>query len=224
MSPKAPFPHTPHRALQLAAFVAVALGTLATSPAFAGTIGTLGTISAQRALVVSTTQSPEFGTILVSGTALYTLKPGRTPCRAKCLRVWPEVLLPKGVKNAAAGAGVDAARLGTVKRKGGALQVTYAGMALYRFSHDTAPGLVTGNVKDTWGTWSVVVISAPAMAPAQPGPGTAPVPTTTPNATSETGGSTRATPTTPMTSPPTTVATSPPTTTTSAPGGGGVSF
>lgn len=112
---------------------------------------------ATKSIVISTAKNPKLGTILVSGRTLYTLKPSGTACTAKCLKYWPEVLLPKGVTKATAGNGVSAAKLGTVKRAGGALQVTYAGKPLYWFSKDTAAGQVNGNVTDTWGQWSAVV-------------------------------------------------------------------
>lgn len=115
----------------------------------------VGTASAKTGLVISTSKNTSFGTILVSGTALYTLKTSSTPCNAQCTKIWPEVLLPKGAKGAKAGPGVNAAKLGTVKRAHGALQVTYAGKPLYRFSLDT-PGQVTGNITDTWGKWTVM--------------------------------------------------------------------
>jgi predicted lipoprotein with Yx(FWY)xxD motif len=117
----------------------------------------VGAADAATARVISTSKNSQFGTILVSGTALYTLKASATPCTAQCLKIWPEVLLPKGVTKAKAGAGVNAAKLGTVKRAHGALQVTYAGKPLYWFSGDTAAGQVGGNITDTWGKWTVAV-------------------------------------------------------------------
>ena len=115
---------------------------------------------------VSAVQSAGHGTILVSGNTLYTLKtPSQTPCAADCLKIWPALLLPAGSTAAIAGPGVDASKLGTVAQ-GSALQVTYAGQALYYFSQDTGPGQVTGNVNDVWGTWSDVSISVPAGASA----------------------------------------------------------
>ena len=80
---------------------------------------------------------------------------------ATCQKYWIEVLLPKGVTKATAGTGVSAAKLGTTKGAGGALQVTYGGKALYWFSKDKAPGQVTGNVTDTWGKWIDVVLVKP---------------------------------------------------------------
>lgn len=117
----------------------------------------VGTAGAATARVISTSKNSTFGTILVSGTTLYTLRASSTPCTAQCLKIWPEALLPKGATKAKAGAGVNAAKLGTVKRAHGALQVTYAGKPLYWFSGDTAAGQVNGNITDTWGKWSVFV-------------------------------------------------------------------
>ena len=113
---------------------------------------------------ISTARSAKFGTILVSGTTLYTLKPSQTACTAECLKIWPPLLLPQGVSSATAGPGVNASKLGTVMAVGGSLQVTYSGQALYWFSGDTSPGQVNGSVTDIWGKWSVVAIGAAAAA------------------------------------------------------------
>jgi predicted lipoprotein with Yx(FWY)xxD motif len=118
-----------------------------------------------KSVVISALKTKKFGTVLVSGKTLYTLKPSKTPCNAACQKIWPEVLLPTGVTKATAGPGVSAAKLGTVKGAGGALQVTYSGKALYWFIGDKAPGQVNGNVTDTWGTWSDVATVKPASNP-----------------------------------------------------------
>ncbi len=70
---------------------------------------------------------------------------------------------------------MNAAKLGTVTRSGGVLQVTYGGKPLYWFVGDTSAGQVNGNVTDKWGKWSAVVTKTPsarARAPAAPVPGT----------------------------------------------------
>ena len=70
-----------------------------------------GAASTHRAkhLVVSTDQNPMYGTIiLVSGRTAYTLEASKVACTARCLKVWPEVLLPRGVTKPTAGAGVSA--------------------------------------------------------------------------------------------------------------------
>ena len=48
------------------------------------------------------------------------------------------------MNKATAGTGVSAAKLGTIKVAGGALQVTYSGKALYWFFGDKAAGQVKG--------------------------------------------------------------------------------
>jgi predicted lipoprotein with Yx(FWY)xxD motif len=137
--------------------------------ALATTVGVTGAGAAlhshAKSVVVATAKSAKFGTILVSGRTVYTLKPSATKCTATCLKFWAPVVLPAGVTKATAGSGVSAAHLGTVKDASGALQVTYGGKALYWFFQDKAPGQVKGNVTDTWGKWSDVVLVKPAHKP-----------------------------------------------------------
>jgi hypothetical protein len=86
----------------------------------------------------------------------------------------------------------------------GGLQVTYLGKPLYWFFEDKTPGQVKGNVSDTWGKWSDVVLARPAATPA--------------TTTTTVKGAAPTTTTTMKTAPA-------PTTTTTAPaGGGGVGF
>ncbi len=99
------------------------------------------------------------GSVLAAGNTVYTLKGSSTPCTAACLKVWPAVVLAHGAKHATAGQGVTRSMLGVVKVPGVGLQVTYGGKRLYRFTGDASPGQVTGNITDTWGTWTAVVVS-----------------------------------------------------------------
>jgi predicted lipoprotein with Yx(FWY)xxD motif len=135
---------------------ALAVGGLSASALAVGPAGAM-TSHVAKAVVVSTVKSAKFGKVLASGKTLYTLQPSATACTAQCLKVWPELVLPKGVTKAKAGPGVSASKLGTVTRGGGVRQVTYAGKPLYSFVGDTGTGQVNGNVTDTWGTWSAVV-------------------------------------------------------------------
>jgi predicted lipoprotein with Yx(FWY)xxD motif len=183
----------------------------------AGGVITLGVTSASGALhshsksfVISTFKSAKFGTILVDGRTLYTLKPTALKCTATCHKYWIEALLPKGVKKATAGAGVNAAKLGTIKVTGG-LQVTYQGKALFWFFEDKSPGQVKGNGSDTWGKWSDVVLAKPSSRPAT-------TTTNPPSTTTTVKGAAPTTTTTVKSSP------APTTTTTAAAGGGGVGF
>jgi predicted lipoprotein with Yx(FWY)xxD motif len=149
-------PIAPRRVPLVRLAVAVlAVGGLSTAIASAGA-------GAATSAHVSTTHNAKFGTILVSGKTVYTLKPSKVPCRVQCLKLWPAVVLPKGVTTTTAGPGVNRARLGTVSGNGGSRQVTYRGKRLYFFIKDTAPGQVNGNNLATpWGKWSVVVTAKP---------------------------------------------------------------
>jgi predicted lipoprotein with Yx(FWY)xxD motif len=198
----------------------VATAALAVAGLSASTlvVNVAGAASSHRAkhLAISTAQNATLGTILVSGRTLYASN--KANCTRRCLNIWLEVLLPKGVTKATAGAGVDASKLGTVKRAGGARQVTYSGRALYWFSGDKAPGQVLGNVTDKWGTWSVVVTAPLPATPTSTASSTPAIPTPSPTA------ATSPAPTTSPPPPPTTTVPKAPTTTTTAPGSGGVSF
>ena len=231
-------PELPHvRPLRRAGTTALALAVAVAPAAGAAT-------SKGKGVTVSASANALFGTILVSGTTLYTLTAaGKVACTAQCRHSWHQVDLPKGVRKAKAGHGVSAAELGTKKRGRGVVQVTYGGKPLYRFVGDTSAGQVNGNVTDTWGTWSVVVTAKPVSAaqPFVPGSTTSttssPAPTTAPppasHATTPTTSAPMTAPMSPETTPttaapPTTTSPPPPTppttTTTTAPGSGGVGF
>ena len=148
-------------------------------------LGLAGVAGAQTAANgrISTTQNQKLGTILVAGNPVYTLKASSTSCGAQCLKIWPEVVLPKGTAKAKAGNGVSASKLGTVKRPGGVLQVTYGGKPLYYFVGDTTTGQVNGNITDKWGKWSSVVTKAPVSTS-----GSGSTPTTSGGSSAGTGG------------------------------------
>src|SRR5579862_2448829 len=151
------------RQIHVAPFRAAACG-LALGTAVAGGLAMNADAAPRhtaKTLVVSAVQNSTLGTILVSGRAVYALN-NKTDCTGACLKIWPQVLLPKGAKKPTAGSGVSAAKLGTVRRNG-RLQVTYSGKPLFYFYADRA-GQVLGNaVTDRWGTWSAIVIAAPQL-------------------------------------------------------------
>jgi predicted lipoprotein with Yx(FWY)xxD motif len=98
------------------------------------------------------------GSILVDGQgrSLYlftndTQNSGASTCTGDCLTNWPPLL---STEAPTAGAGVDAAKLGTITRDDGTTQVTYNGWPLYLYSSDTAPGDVTG--QGVGGVWFLV--------------------------------------------------------------------
>jgi predicted lipoprotein with Yx(FWY)xxD motif len=112
--------------------------------------------------------SSNLGTILVDGRGmtLYlftkdTRGSGASTCEGPCLAAWPPLLgTPK------AGSGADQARLGTITRSDGAVQVTYNGWPLYYWAQDSAPGDTNGQGVN--GVWWVV---SPAGEPVGSGSG-----------------------------------------------------
>ena len=78
---------------------------------------------------------------------------GETVCYGECAEAWPPVLTDG---EPAGGPGVEGSLLGTVERRDGKLQVTYAGKPLYYYAHE-APGEVKcHNVNLNGGFWWVV--------------------------------------------------------------------
>ena len=216
----------PFGLIVVAVFVVAGLAACGTTNGATSSMATSTAGGSAKSLVVSTVENSQFGNILVSGKTLYTLEPSSSPCTSECMKIWPELVLPKGVTKATAGIGVSASNLGTVNRGGGVLQVTYAGKALYLFSGDAGAGQVNGNVTDAWGKWSVVVTANPADNSAPATPGATTIPNTSPPAgSSSTSGKSTAPTTTPpsptTTTPPSPTTTTPPSPTTTAPGGSG---
>ena len=78
-------------------------------------------------------------------------------CAGACAKAWPPLLVKSAAK---ALKGVDRSKLGTVTRRGGARQVTYAGHPLYYYVGDTKPGqILCQNVREYGGLWLVVAPS-----------------------------------------------------------------
>jgi predicted lipoprotein with Yx(FWY)xxD motif len=100
----------------------------------------------------------EFGRMLFDSNrqAIYVFErdpKGRSVCYGECAAAWPPVFSDG---RPVAGKGVKARLLGTVKRRGGRRQVTYAGKPLYFYAHE-APGEVRcHNVNLNGGLWWVV--------------------------------------------------------------------
>jgi predicted lipoprotein with Yx(FWY)xxD motif len=103
--------------------------------------------------------SPE-GSILATGrgATLYDFGPD-SPTRSTCVNVgcvyqWPPLAAPSSIR---VGAGVTRSFVGTVKRPGGSLQLTYDGHPLYTYVRDVKPGMVTGQAIDQdGGPWYVL--------------------------------------------------------------------
>ncbi|MBD0292671.1 MAG: hypothetical protein ICV70_03730 [Jiangellaceae bacterium] len=77
-------------------------------------------------------------------------------CYDECAEDWPPVLT-EGAP--VAGAGLDAALLGTTTRTDGTTQVTYASHPLYYYAHEGPDQVLCHNVREFGGLWLVVTPS-----------------------------------------------------------------
>jgi predicted lipoprotein with Yx(FWY)xxD motif len=104
---------------------------------------------------VSLGSAAGLGEVLVDseGHTLYAFSGER--CEGACAKAWPPLLDETGEPQPSNG--TSAARLGTVTRRDGSHQVTYAGHPLYTFAGDKQPGEANGNGQNAFGgTWSAL--------------------------------------------------------------------
>jgi predicted lipoprotein with Yx(FWY)xxD motif len=166
-----------HIRLTRRAVLLVLLGLAGVGAAMAATMAGGGTVKA--------VQNAKYGSLLATANGMtlyhYTLdKHGVIACTGTCAKFWPPLLVKVGAKPNA-GSGINASKLGTVKRPNGTIQVVYAGFPLYRFSGDKRAGAVQGQGVD--GKWFAVTPAGRlAKAPAQTNPVPSPT-TTTPTTT-----------------------------------------
>jgi predicted lipoprotein with Yx(FWY)xxD motif len=120
--------------------------------------GASGTASAVTVTVVSV--GGKLGTILAAGpdkrtVYLFEGDHGSTSaCSGACVQTWPAVTTSGA---AAAGAGTNAALVGTIARADGSKQVTYHGHPLYFFAGDSASGEAKGEGSKAFGAgWYVL--------------------------------------------------------------------
>lgn len=77
----------------------------------------------------------------------------KTVCYGECAAAWPPVFT-KGTPKA--GKGIDSSLLGTIKRRDGRSQVTYAGKPLYFYAHEDRGVVLCHNVNLNGGLWWAV--------------------------------------------------------------------
>jgi predicted lipoprotein with Yx(FWY)xxD motif len=130
------------------------------------TIGAAVAVAATRIHVVSTASNASLGrTVLVAGNGhtLYSLSAeqhGRFICTNKtCLSFWMPLVVKKGSTPS------GAARLATIKRPDGRIQVTYKGLPLYTFTGDHARGDAMGEGFKDVGTWHAASVGAASAPP-----------------------------------------------------------
>jgi predicted lipoprotein with Yx(FWY)xxD motif len=100
----------------------------------------------------------EFGSMLFNSAkqAIYVFENDRqneTVCYGECAEAWPPVYTEGPPK---AKRGVDPSLLGTIERRDGRMQVTYAGKPLYFYAHESPGEVRCHNVDLNGGLWWVV--------------------------------------------------------------------
>jgi predicted lipoprotein with Yx(FWY)xxD motif len=100
----------------------------------------------------------EFGRMLFDSErrAVYVFERDRqrkSVCYGECAEAWPPVVTDG---DPVAGRGVRARLLGTVKRRSGKRQVTYAGKPLYYYAHEGPREVRCHNVNLNGGFWWVI--------------------------------------------------------------------
>jgi predicted lipoprotein with Yx(FWY)xxD motif len=108
---------------------------------------------------VLTAHSSNYGKAVFDGRGYvlyaFTRDHKRSACYGECAKRWPPYFARKGTPRV--GKGLKASLLGTVKRRNGRRQVTYAGRPLYFYVGDTAPGVIRcQNAVEFGGRWLLV--------------------------------------------------------------------
>ena len=124
--------------------------------------GTAAGVSAPKAATAAGTtivvRGSEFGTMLFGPgrQAIYIFQRDRrneSRCHGECARLWPPVYANGRPR---AGRGVKASLLGTTRRRGGRMQVTYNGKPLYYYAHEGPGEVKCHNVFLNGGLWWVI--------------------------------------------------------------------
>ncbi|MGK2931706.1 MAG: COG4315 family predicted lipoprotein [Solirubrobacterales bacterium] len=104
------------------------------------------------------TGGSDYGTMLFDrkdqAIYLFDLEKGkRSKCYGACAAAWPPVLT---MGKPRAGGKARQGLLGTIRRRGGATQVTYGGHPLYHYAHEGPGQVFCHDVFEFGGTWLVV--------------------------------------------------------------------
>ncbi|MDQ6850185.1 MAG: hypothetical protein M3070_09505 [Actinomycetota bacterium] len=148
------------------AVLALVAGCSSSGAGYGGGGGTSASSTSSTPKAAAVSISVKGGSLVgAGGRSLYVNSADTTShviCTGTCLKEWPPV-----AGKPSAGAGVDAAKLGSFTRLDGAVQATYGGHPLYEFAKDSAPGDAKGDgVTDEGGTWGLAGATAGRSSPA----------------------------------------------------------
>jgi predicted lipoprotein with Yx(FWY)xxD motif len=118
----------------------LAVGAAGASVVNAAAPVTVGVMAAHNASLKATIVVTQGGMTLYHLTAETGTK---IACTGACASIWPPLLVPSAGKPSA-GRGISKSKLGTIRRPDGRRQVSYAGLALYRYSGDHNAGDIKG--------------------------------------------------------------------------------
>jgi len=143
--------------------ILVVLGAIGVAAAMALSSGSSST---RRTTVKTARVLGRTALVTPKGMTLYSLSAevhGRFICtNSACLALWKPLVVGRGTKP------TGARHLGTIRRPGGKIQVTYVGKPLYTFVQDRKPGDAKGEGFKDVGTWHVARTgSTPVKAPTQ---------------------------------------------------------
>jgi predicted lipoprotein with Yx(FWY)xxD motif len=116
-------------------------------------------LSQEQRRTTVTAHSSSYGKVLFDGRGFvlyaFTRDHRRSACYGACAKRWPPYYAPKG--SLTVGAGIKRSLLGTVRRRNGRRQVTFAGRPLYHYVGDRSPGqILCQNVVEYGGRWLIV--------------------------------------------------------------------
>jgi predicted lipoprotein with Yx(FWY)xxD motif len=119
-----------------------------------GAAGDAATATATDRAII-TLRDSNFGPMLFDSNkqAIYVFerdRRNRTVCYGDCAEAWPPVF---SQGNPRAGKGIRASLLGTIERRDGRMQVTYAGRPLYFYAHEDPGVVLCHNVNLNGGFW-----------------------------------------------------------------------
>jgi predicted lipoprotein with Yx(FWY)xxD motif len=131
---------------------------LATVVVAVAALALLAPPTAMAAGTTITVRSSEYGRILFGPNrqAVYVFqrdRRNRSRCYGECAREWPPVYTQDKPH---ARRGARSSLLGTIKRRDGRLQVTYAGRPLYYYAHEGPGEVLCHNVNLNGGLWWVI--------------------------------------------------------------------